>query len=177
MMRFRSLLPGLFFVGALASAATPNMEAFVDQCPAKDPSAAIIDKDFRILRNGVQVSPVTCTEPVTAMAASPDLDVIRIQQTLRLIYQMDFDKPLTLPWTSLRMYDWVKSKIAGVNIDTTSGNSYCCASFGGKLFFAYGVLNYNDFSRTYGLRLERLIGLLPLFGHQGRRVARFYPHR
>lgn len=146
------------------------MEAFVDRCPDQDPATVQINADFHILRNGVPVTFVNCTEPVTAMLASPDLDVIRIRQTLRLIYQMDVDAPVRLPWTSLRMYDWIKSKIAGVNIDTTSGNSYCCVQFSGGLYFGYGVFGATDFSRVAGLKTDGLIGLVALFGHEVRHV-------
>ena len=151
-------------------AATPNMEAFVDQCPGNDPVWARAAQDLRILRNGVAVTPVACTEPVTSMAASPDLDVTRIQQTLRLIYEMDIDAPVRLPWTPLRMYDWVKLKIGGINIDTASGVSYCCTQFNGRPYFSYGVSTYTDFSRIFGMKFEGLIGLLALVGHEVRHV-------
>ena len=68
------------------------------------------------------------------------------------------------------MYDWVKLKIGGINIDTTSGNSFCCTQFNGRPYFTYGVSTYNDFSRIYGLKFEGLIGLLALVGHEVRHV-------
>src|SRR5207253_11360263 len=49
-------------------------------------------------------------------------------------------------WTSGTLYDWMKTKIGGVDILPNSG-SFCCESFGGKTFVAVGA--ENDFNRDF----------------------------
>src|SRR5947209_1112992 len=85
---------------------------FLDQCPANDPAYAQIRADFDIRHNDLPAPTFKCTEPVSAMPLSDLSEDLTIMQTLRTLYYMDRKRTNYLPWTNLRMYDWLKTKIA-----------------------------------------------------------------
>jgi len=103
-----------------------NLQAFFDTCPQNDPYTPIIRRDFQILRDQVAVGDIACTEPYSQMPATEVTDELSVIQTLRFMYYMDMGRSGYLPWTPLRLYDWVKSRISGVNISTPLDGGECC---------------------------------------------------
>src|SRR5512140_3545788 len=117
----------LIFAAATDSAQIPNIGRFLDQCPQNDPAFAQILTDFKIRRSGVLASVPPCTEPVSAMATADYTDVLIVLQGLRVIYYMDRGQHGHLPWTGGTLYEWMHSKIGG--IDIVPGGSFCCEVF------------------------------------------------
>ena len=108
-----------------------NLQAFLDSCPQNDPYTPIIRRDFQILRDQAAVGDIACTEPYTQMPAAQVTDELSILQSLRFMYYMDMGRSGYLPWTALRMYDWVKSRISGVNISSSTAGGDCCFTLNG----------------------------------------------
>jgi len=115
-----------------------NLQSFLDTCPQNDPYTPIIRRDFQILRDQVAVGDIPCTEPYTQMPAAQVTDELSILQALRFMYYMDMGRSGYLPWTSLRMYDWVKSRISGVNISSALAGGDCCFTLNGLKYISVG---------------------------------------
>jgi len=145
-----------------------------DTCPQADPAYSTIRADFQIRRDGTLVDSITCTEPASQMPLSTYTDELMALQVLRMAYYMDLGRSNYLPWTPLRFYDWLKTKIGGVNVSTTPTNPYCCAQYGGRLFMVVGVTQ-DDGNRAYKLSFKGVAANLALFGHEARHVDGF-PH-
>lgn len=154
-----------------AAAQIHNIRKFLDQCPQNDPAYAQIRTDFEIRRNGLATTIPPCTEPVSAMATSAYTDELLVVQGLRVVYYMDRGLSGHLPWTSGTLYDWMKSKIGGLNI--VAGGSFCCQSFGGKTFVAIG--SQDDFNREFDKKWIGIAGNIDLYAHETRHVDGF-PH-
>ncbi len=123
----------LLAVAAPAAAEITDIRRFLDQCPQNDPAIAIIRADFQLRRYGVVIADLPpCTEPVSAMATAAYSDELIILQGLRAIYHMDRGMGGHLPWTDMSLYDWMKSRIGGINI-VKGGTSYCCEYYGPTL--------------------------------------------
>lgn len=171
-----------------------NIGAFLDQCPDRDPALAEISRDFQIRRLGVVVATPPCTEPISAMPVAQYTDALIAMQGLRVIYYMDRGMSGHLPWTSGTLYDWMKSKIGG--IDIVDGGSFCCEYFGPPLdppippkpgepptpptppspkysFIAIGA--EDDFNRDFDKRWRGIAGNIDLYAHETRHTDGF-PH-
>jgi hypothetical protein len=142
-----------------------------DTCPQNDPSYDTIRADFQIRREGAIVGEIYCTEPASATGYSDELLIL---QALRLAYYMNMGRSNYLPWTSLGFYDWLKTKIAGVNVSTRFASPSCCSKFDGKSFINLGVTT-DDRNKTYKQTFEGVADNLALFGHEARHVDGF-PH-
>ncbi len=118
----------------------PNLQAFIDSCPQNDPYLPIIQRDFRILRDQVPVGQIACTEPYSQMPATQITDELAALQVLRFMYYMDMGRSGYLPWTSLRLYDWMKSRISGINIDSSSVGGECCLIVNNATYISVGSL-------------------------------------
>jgi hypothetical protein len=167
-----------------AAAQIRNIRQFLDQCPQSDPAIATIRADFQLRRDGAVVSQIPpCTEPVSAMPTSAYTDELIVLQGLRVIYYMDRGQAGHLPWTSGTMYDWMKSKIGG--IDIVQGTSFCCEVFGWTVPFpplppgtpppvppssAYfiGVGAEDDFNREFDKGWPGISGNIGLYAHETR---------
>ena len=149
-----------------------NIGVFLSQCPDRDPAYAQIVHDFELRRDGLPVSEAPCTEPIGAMAVAQYSDTLIVRQGLRVIYYMDRGQSGHLPWTSGTLYDWMKSKIGGINI-VTGGGSSCCVQFGGKTFINVG--SENDFNRDFDRTWPGIAGNIDLYAHETRHVDGF-PH-
>jgi hypothetical protein len=68
------------------------------------------------------------------------------------------------------MYDWMKSKIQGIDIRDGSG-SFCCEHFDGKLHIAVGA--QDDLQRDFDRKWEGISGNITLYGHETRHVDGF----
>jgi hypothetical protein len=117
-----------------------DVQAFLEQCPTSDPAYAQIRQDFRLRRNGQVVGEVACTGPISAMPISQLSDEVIVLQGLRVLYYMDRGRSNHLPWTSGTLYDWMKSKLRGVDLSDTSG-SWCCVTFEDGV---YATINTQD---------------------------------
>ncbi len=157
-----------------ASAARPisNIGSFLNQCPDRDPAFATITRDFELRRNGLPVSMPQCTEPISGMSTAQYTDELIVLQGLRVIYYMDRGQSGHLPWTPGTLYDWMKSKIGGINV-VPGGGSSCCSTFGGKLFINVG--GEDDFNRDFDRRWRGIAGNIDLYAHETRHVDGF-PH-
>jgi hypothetical protein len=77
-----------------------------------------------------------CTQPISALPIAQLTDELIAWQVLRTVYYMSQGTAGRLPWTTNSLYDWMKSRIAGVNLKTAPGQLYCCDQIGGKLYFS-----------------------------------------
>jgi len=168
-------------VSGPALAQIHNIRQFLDRCPQSDPAIAQIRNDFELRRAGVVVLQLPpCTEPVSAMATSSYSDELIVLQGLRVIYYMDRDLNGHLPWTKGTLYDWMKSKIGG--IDIVQGGSFCCEIFGwtpplpppdppllppsSAFFIAVG--GQDDFNREFDKTWPGISGNIGLYAHETR---------
>ena len=133
----------------IAQSPTPIALRF-DTCPQNDPAYNTIRADFQIRRQGAVVGTINCSQPASQMPLAAYTDELLALQALRVAYYMDQGRTNYLPWTPLRFYDWLKSKIGGINITTATTSAYCCDQFDGKLFMAIGV-TLDDGNRAYKL--------------------------
>ncbi len=163
-------LAALFLAQAhRADAAIPNIVRFLDLCPHNDPVYAQLRADFRILRNRVPVGQVTCTEPVSGMAGSQITEELQLLQTLRVLYYMDRGRGPYLPWTQSTLYDWMKSKIAGFNIDDFDSNFRCCSLIDGGYYVT--LLKFSpspEAARSIWVKWNALTNFIGLLGHEVR---------
>jgi hypothetical protein len=149
-----------------------NIRTFLDQCPSNDPAFSSILLDFELRRDGRPITVPFCSEPVSQMPVAEYTDELLVLQGLRVMYAMDRGQSGHLPWTSLTLYDWMKSKIGGINI-LTSGGSYCCTTYDGKTFINVGA--QNDANRQFDKMWIGISGNIDLYAHEARHVDGF-PH-
>jgi hypothetical protein len=161
------ILPAVAVGGQIA-----NIGVFLSQCPDRDPAYAQIVRDFELRKDGLLVNDAPCTEPIAAMTVAQYTDALIVRQGLRVIYYMDRGQSGHLPWTSGTLYDWMKSRIGGINI-VTGGGSFCCTQIGSRLFINIG--SQNDFNRDFDRLWPGIAGNIDLYAHETRHVDGF-PH-
>ncbi len=122
-----------------------NFDEFIKECPMADPNINQILTDFQIRIDGNLVSTFPCDGSYYPMTEAQYNDQVKWLQTLRILFYLDYGQSNHLPWTSLRIYDWLKSKIGGINIETGLNGGYCCSSYNGKQFINVGGLKNNQF--------------------------------
>ena len=165
-----TVLPAGVALDACGSPFIANIERFLDTCPASDPATIEILTDFQIRRNGALVGEISCSEPISQLPVARYTDELIVLQGLRVIYYMDRGKRGHLPWTPGSMYDWMRSKIQGIDIRDGSG-SFCCERFDNKLHIAVGA--QNDFNRDFDRKWEGISGNIGLYAHETRHVDGF----
>jgi hypothetical protein len=143
-----------------------NIAAFLQQCPDRDPAYAEISRDFEVRRNDKKTAEPVCTEPISAMTTAQYTDEIIVRQGLRVIYYMYKGQSGHLPWTSGDLYDWMKSKIQGIDIIDGVVGGYCCATLDGKRFFVGG--SQNDFNRDSDRTWSGIAGNIAFYAHEVR---------
>ncbi len=145
-----------------------SLQAFLDTCPQNDPYYAVFQRDLPILRNGVVSSNFPCVEPYTAMTVGQVTDELVILQAVRMAYYMDMGRSDYLPWTPFRLYDWMKQRVAGFNIDSTqAGNSSaCCTLIQGRLYIVMGPMS--TATRGASLSIDGLASQVTLLAHETR---------
>src|SRR5215469_4890644 len=151
-----------------------NLQSFIDSCPQNDPDIMVIRRDFQILRNGKPVGNILCKEPYSKLPTSEVTDELVTIQALRFAYRMDMGRSNYLPWTSLRLYDWFKSRVAGFTIDTTLTGSTvasCCVMINGGRYITLSPLD--DLNRTFRQTPEGLATLIALMAHETRHTDGF----
>jgi hypothetical protein len=145
-----------------------NIAEFLKICPNNDPHYAEIRNDFKIRRNGVLVGDIPCTEPVSNLPLSQYTEELITLQGLRAVYYMDHGKSGHLPWTSGTLYQWMKSKIGGINISDSATYSYCCDQYDGQLYIV--VKSSDDFNRDFDRYWRGISGNIGLYAHETRHV-------
>ncbi len=157
---------GLIVTGIHDAASSVNL------CPTSDTAVyATLVHDFQLLSEG-QPDPVSvaCTDPYPTTKLT---DEVLNYQTLRMVYYMSQGTAGKLPWTSLSLYDWMKSQIAGVDFHVSGGNSSCCEVINGKKYISLArkdsamLTAYRDW---FGVA-----NWLALLAHETRHAAG-YPH-
>ena len=149
-----------------------NIKDFLKTCPDNDAAINTIRADFAFYDSGVAVTNIPCTEPYNQMDPAQMSTELVILQSLRVLYYMDQGRSNYLPWTSLRLYDWIRSKIAGVNF-VPGGSFACCTTVNGKnviygrVLDAVSLGSYRDF--------RGISGGISVIAHEARHVDGF-PH-
>ena len=150
----------------------PSIGPFLERCPQNDPAYAQIRTDFQLRRNGALVGSVGCSEPISAMPVAQYTDELLVLQGLRVMYYMDRGATGHLPWTPGTLYDWVRSRIGGIDI-SDAGGSYCCVEYGGVRHIV--VRAQDDFNREFDKRWRGIAGNIDLYAHEARHADGF-PH-
>jgi hypothetical protein len=151
-----------------------NIHKLLETCPASDPAIASIMADFEIRRNGNLVRLVSCTPPISKLPLSRYTDELILLQTLRVMYYMHRSTPGSLPWTKGTLYDWLKSKVRGFNInDQEAAAASCCSEIGGKMFISVAPLKNDNFNRDLKRRWIGISGNVGLYSHERRHLDGF----
>ena len=174
-----------FFLGSIETAACILLLAsctqrtahpiihILDTCPEEDPAYDQIRSDFEIRRNGILVPDVPCSGPISQIPADQYSDELIAFQTLRMIYYMEGGRSGHLPWTSDTMYDWMKSKMVGIDIRDDAEYANCCESINGRLYFV--ILPQPVAGRSLYKEWLPISDMIALFAHEIRHLDGF-PH-
>jgi hypothetical protein len=150
-----------------------DIGTLLSTCPQHDPVYSQIRSDFEIRRNGVLVQDIPCSEPISQLPISQYTDELIVVQGLRAVFYMDLGST-PLPWApGMTLYDWMKSKMAGINISDTAGNSSCCEMLDGKRFFTLKA--QDDSNRNFDRGWRGISGNIDLYAHELRHLDGF-PH-
>ena len=110
-----------------------DITTFLEQCPNNDPLYSKLRSDFIIRIDGVVIGDIPCTEPVSSLTNDEYSSALEYLQAIRTTYYMDTGIPNLYPWTSMNLYNWMISNVAGLNLKTDSG-AYCCDVIDGKKY-------------------------------------------
>jgi hypothetical protein len=167
------LVPGILLLLWQPSAWALDIGPLLDTCPQRDPAYFQIRSDFEIRRNGVPVQEILCSEPISQLPISQYTDELIVVQGLRAVFYMDLGST-PLPWApGMTLYDWMKSKSAGINISDTAGNSSCCEILDGELFVTLKA--QDDSNRDFDRGWRGISGYIDLYAHELRHLDGF-PH-
>lgn len=164
------------FYPGIGTASIGNIKEFLNSCPKNDPVYNQIKNDFTIRHNGVIVplDNIACSEPVSSLPIAQYTDELIVLQSLRASYYMDYGQSGHLPWTAGSLYQWMKSKIKGINIKDGAGSNSCCDhTWGDPPYFTYQPQDAQQ--REYKHQWKNLSGTISLFAHEIRHVDGF-PH-
>ena len=151
-----------------------DIDAFLEQCPTNDPALGRILSDFTIARDGVAATfdPSACIEPVSTLPLTEYTDELSVLHMLRTIYYLDRDRCNDLPWTPLSLYDWLRSKVQVLNIDSSATHNSCCGVWpDGRHVMT--LLPSNDFNRNYHRTWEGMAEFIALLMHEARHADGF----
>jgi len=168
----RILVPAVLLIAWHGLASAVNIGPLLDTCPQFDPAYSQIRSDFEIRRNGVVVQDVPCSEPVSQLPISQYTDELIVLQGLRAVFYMNLGSN-HLPWAPGTLYEWMKSKMAGIDISDTSQFSACCETLDGKPFFILKA--QDDFNRDFDRGWRGIAGNIDLYAHELRHLDGF-PH-
>ncbi len=141
-----------------------NIGEFLEVCPTQDPAYSQIRSDFHLRHNDVLVGSLSCTGPVSAVPIADWTDELVVIQGLRAIYYMDQGMAGHLPWTGGTLYEWMKSKIDGINLK--GSGAWCCQELEGELYIVVG--ESDDFNRDFDRYWRGIIGNIALYAHETR---------
>jgi hypothetical protein len=145
-----------------------NIGAFLEKCPTQDLAFDWIRDDFKLRRNGSLVAEPSCSEPISEMPLSAYTDELIMWQALRLTYYMDLGQSGHLPWTGLNLYDWLSSKVAGINISDTASYDYCCDPFPDGYYIVVRALD--DLNREWKRKWVGMSATVALLMHEARHM-------
>ena len=150
-----------------------NVDFFQEQCPTLDPAIDEILSDFRITRDGIDVTEFECEEPMSTLPAEQYTTELRLLQALRTAYYVDKGRTGHLPWTDQSLYDWLKSKVGGFNINSSARFNSCCGVWpNGDRFIT--LIELSELGRTDPIfRAWPLGGRIGLIMHEARHVDGF----
>ncbi len=138
---------------------------FLERCPGSDTAMARIRADFEVRVDGQLVSSaIPCTEPISTLPIAQYTDELIALQVFRTVYYMSPGTAGKLPWTPLGLYDWMRSRIAGVNIKKAAGQLYCCDAIGGKLYFSSS--RQDTFNRDFKRRWPGIAIAIDYYAHE-----------
>ena len=148
-----------------------NIGEFLERCPTNDPVYHKLRIDFEIRRNDEVVGEIPCSEPISSIPIADYTEELITLQGLRTMFWMDRGLAGHLPWTHGTLYDWMASRIGGINIK--GDRCYCCEQYDGKLFIV--VSEGDDFNRDFDRKWRGLSGNIALYAHEARHVDG-HPH-
>jgi Mg-chelatase subunit ChlD len=149
-----------------------NIDEFLEECPTLDPAINQILSDFTIKKDDVEITAFPCVEPISSLPIAQYTDALILLQDLRTIYYVDKGKTGDLPWTSLSLYDWLKSKVGGFNISSTATVNNCCGVWSdGKLYIT--LTTEDDFNRDFDRTWPGIADNIELIMHEARHVDGF----
>lgn len=159
----------LAFVLLLPTFTLTSSAATVDQllvcCPTTAEVTAI-DRELKLTFEADLTAPAL----VCAKAkGSADLTLMqrRVYQTLQVIKQLRFSKPL--PWTSKSLYEWFTGMIDGIRFRSDIENSYCCSPSGTINIKAAPNMYYTLTDRWVDPKIKGgLMDLVALLVHEAR---------
>ena len=150
--------------------AIPDIDAFLDQCPTDDSVFVDIRQDFEVRLEGeVIAGPIVCSEPAAAMSSDEVTYQLKAYQAFRLAYYMNHGTEGRLPWTEKGLYDWLASRISGVNIKKDPGSYYCCDRIDGNLYVATSVSGVDSNGQVFSFQQRMDLYAITL-------TLRFYVH-
>jgi|GEM_PF-5184074 len=146
-----------------------DLQDFLTTCPMDDPNIEAILSNFDIRLNGELVTEFPCQEPYFIMS-DPTTEKLETEfytettrlQSLRFLYYLDYDNPVQLPWTDLRLYEWLNEKIGGINIVDGLIGGNCFGFRDGK--FNINVGNIRTAPDNYIKSSEELLSGFKLLG-------------
>jgi len=147
----------------------PDIDVFLETCPTEDPAYDTIRAGFRLLKDGVLVGDLECTGCVLTLPIEDWTDELIAVQTLRAIFHMSRGTEGRLPWTELSLYDWLKSQVGGINIDTGVVGGSCCSEVRGVKYFRVGTAN--DSNRNWDRTWEGISGNVGFYVHEARHLT------
>lgn len=152
-----------------------NIQTFLNSCPTADPSFVQIMKDFDFKKNGIKMT-------ILDFDCNNKMDrAMRLLQVIRLYFYIDLYKPKGyLPFTNLRLYDWLKAEVKGFDIrDDLSAAGACCAVDQGKkiMLIASGINESAAVIKFNYTEWAYLAGYATLIAHERRHAdPGSYPH-
>ncbi|MGB9456036.1 MAG: hypothetical protein WCB12_08340 [Bryobacteraceae bacterium] len=114
-----------------------------------------------------------CVEPYTQTPLEQFSLPTVVLQVLRLMYYLDTGRSGYLPWTNLRLYDWAKSKLEGIDIRSDYGANQYCEAINGRQYMTFNGTTRDDANKAYSLSLDGLLSNLTALAHEARHVDGF----
>ena len=148
-----------------------NIGEFLERCPTRDPIYQKLRIDFQIRRNDEIVGEIPCSEPISTIPVADYTDELITLQGLRTMFWMDRGLAGHLPWTDGTLYDWMASRIRGINIK--GDRCYCCELLDDELFIV--VSEQTDANREWDRTWRGISQNIALYAHEARHVDG-YPH-
>ena len=161
-------------VGQFVITGIHGIQSFLEHCPTTDPAYAQIRQDFELLADGQpDLSPITCTEPISALPIDQLTDELIAVQVLRTAYYMSMGTEGRLPWTPKSLYAWMASSVNGIDLKTAATTFSCCEFMNGKVYFVaprQDAFN-RDFKRTWNSSGSGISGSLGVYVHEIRHLT------
>jgi len=152
-----------------------GIESFLEKCPTNDPAYPQITQDFELLADGQpDLTPITCTEPISTLPISQLTDELIAEQVLRTAFYMSIGTQGKLPWTPKSLYAWMASSINGIDLKTAAGQLFCCEFMNGKVYFVASRQDAfsRDFKRTWSsISGSGISGSLGFYAHEIRHLT------